>query len=481
MITIGSLSLDDSYSPVVNSSYEYYKTTGGETIGGFQLIKITGSVIVGDQDNTATGAIVMGKLKGIINLGKQTKCINVTIPSFYTGKAKINGVTVDQGSDPTWINKGDYSIEIKAPLNQIPANSFNLVAKDCVTEISRSSKVELPEDSHGYIYAGGLYSKVFAVSTTSLTVKCEPLCDANNFFGVVNKLIKEDLHPALGEFSSWNKFARSLSVQVGPENTATINKDYIITPHPASAFVDLNFGHERSYENKSKKKVVGGTITGLTNAGSFGTTTISDTCSASRLSNAESAFASISSIYSNISSWEGIELDLIEISNCPDPNAGQGESCYEKDADEEDPCLKPRTSSVSRSRTEGTINFSFEWNTDDSGDCGAENGVTTDINVDIREPEPQYIEFVIPLRGTLIQNLNAVNARTINITITKSFPDNSCGAVDTCENDPQEISNIINDILNGNGGVGAFLLINDKKITSTNSLVIEKGFIQCDQ
>lgn len=478
MITIGSVSLDDSYSPMASSTYEYYKSTGGEIIGGFQLIKITGSVVVGGIGQT--GATVMSKIKGIVDLGKLTKCISVSIPNFYSGLAKINNVTADQGSDPAWINKADFSIEIKAPLQTIPSNSFNIVALDSVTEISRSSKIELPEDSHGYIYYGGRYSKVFAISNTTLTVRCDPICGSNSFASVINKLIKEELHTIFSEYSGWNKYARNLSVQIGPDNSATISKDYLITPHQATAFIDLNFGFEKSYADKSKKKSVGGTITGLTDASVFTRTTISGTCGASKLDNAESVLSDISSKYYSITSWEGITLDLVELPNCPkkDPN---NKCSWNDDEEDEEICLKPRSSTVSRSRTEGTITFSFEWTSDSIGDCDNQNGVTTDIVVDVKEAEPQFAEFVIPTRGTLIQDLKTKNAKTVNITISKNFPTNSCSTDDPCQNNDDTITKTITDILNEHGGVNTFILILDTLTKSTTSTIIEKGYIQCIQ
>jgi hypothetical protein len=475
MITIGSLSLDKNYTPVVNSTNEYYKSSGGEIIGGYKLIKITGSVVVGGAGKT--GATVMSTMRKIVDLGKTTKCIPVVVPGYYAGLGKINNVTADQGSDPTWINKASYSIEIKVPLDKIPPNSFGIVAKDCVVEINRSSKIDLGEDSHGYIYKGGLFSKVFATATTELSLKCEPLCGANNFFDVVKKLIKQDLHPLLGTYSNWNKYAKGLSVQVGPENSATITKQHIITPHPSTAFVDLSFNHERSYQDKNTSKIISGTITGLTND-IFGDTTISGTCSASRLGNAELVLLSIRAMYGQLGSWEGILLELIEKPNCPKKPTVPSTGCSNNEDDEDNSnCIKPKSSVISRSRTEGTINFTFEWASPDNSDCTV-NGIRKDVSVEVIEPQLQIVEHVIPLKGTLIQSLNTVNAKKINITISKTFPENSC--VVPCEEEEESDDTDIQSLLEKYGDGSSYILIEDRLVTTNQSITINKGFIECN-
>jgi len=470
MISIGSLSLDDS-SAVVTSKYEYYRTTGGEIIGGYQLIQVKGSIVVGGPGQT--GSIVMSKARQIVDLGKKTECISVNITGYYFGQAKINNVSVDEGSDPTWVNKADFSIEIKVPLQTIPNNSFGIVAQDCVTEISRSSKLELPEDSHGYVYGGGSFSKVYGVLSTELTVKCEPLCGANSFSSVINKLATNTVHPELSTYNGWNKYARSLSVQVGPENSATISKQYLITPHPSSAFVELQFEYQRSYQEKSKSKIISGTINGLTDASVFSNNSINGTCVASKLANAESALGVIRSLYSSLTSWEGISLELTEIPACPPPATGNNAPICDISSPNDDAliCIEPKSSLIARSRTEGSINFTFEWSSN-SGDCTDANGIQTDISVEVIAPQPQIVEFVIPLRGTLLQNLNTVNATRINIQINKTFP-NAC-ATDSC---PIDIN--ISQILQQYGGGANYILINDKITRSPTSIVIDKGYIQC--
>lgn len=465
---IGSVDLS-SYSVVANSSYEYYKSDGGEIIGGVQIIKISGSVVVGSSTGN-TGGIVMSKLSSIVALGKEPQCFMVNIPGHYSGYAKIENVTTSQGSDPTWINKADFGIDLKAPLQSIPANSFGISAEDSVVEISRLSKVELPEDSHGYVYSGGTFHKTYAISSTELTVKCEPICKPGfNFISVLSKLTKKNLHPFLSKFSSWNQYAKNKSVQITSNNSATINTQYIITPHSASAFTDLTFTHDKTYgENFSIKKIISGSITGLTDDAVFNDYGFNDTCSASRLGNAESVLSNILSRYTSLSSWEGITLELIEK---PNPFTGSSSSSCLKTSDQQqnNSCIKPNLSTIGRSRTEGVITFSFEWSTDSEGGCSNNNRITKEITIDIIEPQPQFIEHIIPWSGTLIQDLNTKNARRINVQIIKTYPEGLCGKPpQECEEEDIEDPEIQG------------ILIKDVLTITNKTITRDKSYIDCN-
>ena len=475
-MVIGSINLS-SYSVTANSSYEYYKSDGGEIIGGVQKITISGSVVISDQSNTKTGAIVMADLRRIVDLGKKPQCTLVNIPGHYSGQAKIENVTTSEGSDPTWINKGEFTIELKAPLSSIPANSFGIVASDSIVELNRSSRVELPEDSHGYVFSGGLFHKTFATASSELSFRCEPICQTNfNFIALISKLSRSDLHPYFSRFNSWNKYAKSRTVQITSNNSVTINTQYIITPHSSSAFVDLDFAHNRTYgDANSTKKIISGNVNGLTDVSIFNEYGFNDTCGASKLSNAESVFSIIRGMFSSIGSWQGITLELLELDN-PNANNQQFNPCFNDDNDNanNNPCIKPSLSTVGRSRTEGAIDFSFEWESDDNEKCVDNNGVSKEVTIDVIEPQKQFVEFVIPLRGTLIQDLNTYNARRINVEITEKYPENLCGQPPVlCED--EQIQELIDSYLSG----AFYLLIKNTITTSNNSVTRSQSYIEC--
>jgi len=459
---IGSVDLS-SASVIAYSNYDYYKSDGGEIIGGVQNIKINGSIVVEDTGGSATGQTVMNKLSQIIKLGKKPKCIPVNVPG-YSGTAKVENVTTSQGSDPAWINKAEFSIELKAPLTTIPSNSFGFTASDSVVRASSISKIEFPEDHHGYMY-NGQFHKTYVIEISEISVTCEPIC-SNNFdlMKVLNKINKSS--SGISQFSSWNKYAKSRSVQVNG-NSFVINTQYIITPHEGSAFTDLNFSHSRTYiDNPSTKKTISGTVTGLVDATIFNDNGFAGTCSASKLANAEAVFSQIKTKFNMVSSWEGIELELTQLSNPFSPSSNNNTNTI--------PCIKPSLSTIAKSRTDGTIDFTFEWSTDNNNNCSdAENRISTDITIDLIEPQPQFVEHVIPLSGTLIQSLNTKNARRINIQIVTTYPQDICGPLPPpCQND--SIPQILNKykILCG-------LLIKDTITKSKNSITIDKTYIEC--
>ena len=469
---VGSIDLS-SASVVATSKYDYYKSDGGEIIGGVQTITISGSVVVDDDQSSTPGSLVMGRLQDIVKLGQDPKCITVNIPGQYSGQAKIENVTANQGSDPAWINKGEFSIELKAPLQSIPTNSFNITAQDSVTQISRSSKIEFPEDHHGYLYDGSFH-KTYVIQSNETNFTCEPICQPNfSLINVIDKLSSNSLHPSLSKFSSYNKYGKTKSVQVSG-NSATIKTEYILTPHNGQAFTDLNFSHNRSYgDSPSTKKIISGTITGLTDSNVFDSNGMIGTCVASRLANAESVFGQISARFANISSWEGIELELLELPNPFTNNIAPG--CIPVNNINKQPCIKPSLSTVARSRTDGTIDFTFEWST--SENCSSSNNrVSTDFTIDIIEPQLQFVEHVIPGYGTLIQNLNTRNARRINIQIVTTYPQDLCGPLPPiCETD----NDMINEILNKYNITNA-ILIKDTLTTSKRSITKDQTYIQCN-
>lgn len=468
---IGSIDLT-KHQAIANSSYEYYRTEGGEIIGGAQIIKISGSIIETD-DNSATGQLVMSQLSDLIKLGQAIQCINVNIPGHYSGQAKIQNISTEQGSDPSWINSADFGIEIKAPLKSIPSNSFSIVADDCVVELTRSSSVELSEDSHGYVYTtGGTFSKTFGVSSLELKFKCDPICTPGfSIISVINKLIKKDIHSLFGEYIGWNKYAKSRSVQVSSDNSATITTQYIITPHQSSALVDLVFNHDKSYTNKIEKKIISGSVTGLTGTGAFTDKGFSGSCNESKIANAEGVFQQIKNYYSSISTWNGITLTLAEQISTNNLNLN---ICSDKSSNNAAICIKPSFSSVSRSRTEGVIDFSFEWSSDDNQNCADNNGVSTDVSVDITEPQPQFAEFVSPGFGTILQNLNTKSARKITIQYTTTFPEKLCGELPNCYSSFDE--SLVGRYM---GSCGNPLLIKHTITRSTRSIVENRSYICC--
>jgi hypothetical protein len=490
-ITLGDITLDDTYAPLVNVSFEYFKTKGGEIIGGLQKFNITGVVTVADQTGLVTGSNVMTKLKNIRNIGKKTKCANVVIPGFYSGLAKITNVSIDQGSDPTWVNQGDFSIEVSAPLTSIPTNSLGITLNDSVTDISKSETIEIGEDAHGYVLTDTKInnvslSKTFVKFSTKIDLTCKPLCpnlggvNANPISILKRMVSSGPTHEALQKYKSWKPFLQSRSLDISTEGTVSFSSEVILLPPNASAkaFIDIGFEHNRTYESKQTTKKISGTVTGLAEIAWSDLVTISDTSSSSKLVNAEAAFSTLKSQFTDISNWSGLMLELIEIPGCPKKSSTSIGQCGQEDDDEGGGDVVPTTSSISKDRTEGVINFNFEWSSEDGDqECSESNGKRTEVTVDIVEPQATIVEHVIPGVGTLMQNLNCRSAKQITFTSTTTDPQgDGCSQTNQCSAD-DAINKEIEKYVPKDNDAG-WLLIENSRTTTTNSFSITKKYIR---
>lgn len=474
-ISVGGFSIDDSTTPVVNVNFEYYKSKGGEIIGGVQKYTISGVITKGGQGTT--GAQVMSALSSIRQLGTSPKCIDVNLSGFYSGKAKVTGVNIEQGPDPAWINQGAFSIEITAPLTEIPPNSLGLTANDSVKDVSKSEKVELGEECHGYIYdsQAGRLSKTFAKFTNEVTLSWQPICSdtATPLMSVLAKLVTVGpTLTAFNKFGSWSQFSQSRSLDINTDGSITFKSEMVLVPPggSASAFVDISFEHNQNYTDKSVSKKISGTVTGLSSPSWSGMIGLGDTCSASKLSNAEGAFSSIKGAFSNLSSWAGIELELIKLGNCPKHN-NDTMACNDPANDQTDTCLVPMNSTISKNRTEGSITFDFEWANNTNGDCST-NGLTKEITIDITEPQVTFKEFVIPDVGTVLQNLNCRSAKTIQgicsvSTSNGCLEDLNCSCETALDAEINKYENVSN-----------WLLITHSKQKTMNSFTLTKKYIR---
>lgn len=483
MASIGSTTLENAS---VSIAYEYFKTEGGEIIGGNIIASINGTITVPDGDEgTATGAIVMKKLAEIRKLGQQTKCINVNIPGFESlnNKGKVTSVNIEQGPDPAWINQGAYSLEVRGLVERIPPNSLGITAADGVTEISRTESLELGEDSHDFVFDTSVgASKAFAKFSNSLRLKCEPFCNDISPIDVLKRVVRTGpSNPIFASYSSWNKFLHSRSLTINSDNSISFNSEIILTPPGTNsgALVDLEFGYSRAYESKDITYTTSGTITGLVSVGWSDIVSLGDTCAASKYANAEGVYNAIKGKYGDLNNWAGMTLELEEKPNCPKQSnngIGRCRAENEDDNDEDTSYVKPSTSTASGSRTDGTINFNFEWSTtkNESGETCIKGGVSKEVTVEIIDPQQTYVEHTIPGKGTLIQNLNCFSAPRLSISITVTAQEDSCGELSDCESN-EGLDIVYERYLSG----GNWLMISDKRTQTLNSRTISQDFILC--
>lgn len=426
-------------------TFEYYKTDTDIIVGGKKNIKINGIVSIGD-DGSETGRKVMSQLKEIRDIGKKNQCITVDIPKIHSGSARIVNVSIDQGSDPTWVNQGAFSIDIEAPLDSIPPNSYGITHTDYIKSLSFSEKINLGDDSHGFVYSDNALSKAFVEFDCTVSLEIDTICqniDSKNLLeNNIRKFIKNGpTHKLLQQYKSWRIYLQDRSYDISNNgNSATLTIKSILLPpktRNVDAAVDLNFKHSKTYDSGEENKTISGNIKGLVVMPWEDIIDIESIHSTSKLDSAESALQYIKSRLSDITSWDGIDRELFRY-DCP---PGQPDTIEKSD------CLKPSTSSIQKSRTEGSIDFTFEWL---SGDCPKNNKSCASIEyqVDDQKSSPTINEFTIPTiqfnadpkassiisrfsqpisaGGILMQNINCRTARRITFTSNLNFPDNIC-------------------------------------------------------
>ena len=427
-------------SPVINLEDEFFRTADGEIIGGVQKISINGSVVGID------GTTVMGLLKSIRELGSNATCINITT-DLYNGLAKVENVTISQGPDPTWINQGEFSIELTAPMTTIPANRFNFVAGDNVREFSQSESLSLGDESHGYVFSlekkeGGepiQLSKTFVRWSTKMSIRCEPFCSSTGTDGIdlLKKLLYAGPTNSLGGYNStdWTKYLGSRNLDINSDGSISFSASVILVNNKAcepkpnstlvSAFVDISFATSDTYSTpKSETHTISGNIQGLSSISWTDLITLSDVCSSTKLTNAITTFNLLSPIlkeYEKAFLPNYLPLTLMLQPNCPTLSTVTTQACANTVAADILGLLRPQSSSVSVNRITGDINFSISWSSANVGDnCVGSDGATENLSINITPAIQQFAQQAIPRFGTTMQKLGAYKNEKINFTYTKN-------------------------------------------------------------
>jgi hypothetical protein len=485
-ITIGTINLTDKNSPRVNVKFDYYRTDTNVIIGGKKILTINGSISLGD-DGSTTGATIMAQLKSIRDIGRNKNggsCVNVNIPDFYTGMARIDNINIEQGPDPSWVNQGAFSITIEAPLDSIPPNNYGITAQDRVKSLSFSEKIELGEDSHGYVYLSNqTLSKSFVKFLCRVSVEVDPICQTIDTKTLVENIIRRFLktspsHNLLNNYKTWRVYVQDRSYEITNSNSATFSSESILL-HPStgtsSAYVELNFKHSKNYQSDDETKTISGNVRGLVNIPWSNIATLSSHNSTSKIASAESTYLTIQSTMQNITSWEGIEYELFRY-NCPTVNPSDPCNASQDPKNKKD-CIKPSTSNVNRSRTEGSIDFSFEWV---NSDCAKNNtnSTTIEYSVDDEKMQPTVISHTIPTIGLLLQDLNCYTARKISFTSTLNFPSANCpGFSRDCGQEGKLELEIQTYFISKGMSYSDFIMTEYIKTRSNRSNVVKKSFI----
>lgn len=478
-VTIGGTTLTEQDTPVIKASFEYFKSKSGVIIGGNTIYTISGTITVPDSSSSGgggslTGATVMSKLASIRQIGRSSECVSVNIPGFYSGRAKISNVSIEQGPDSSWVNQGAYTIEVKAPLSTLPPNDLGITVNDYVTDISISEAIEIGEDAHGF--RDGEFTKTFVKFTNKISVTCQPLCPTSQSpstlaMAVIRRLVRNGpQNPAFSSYQSWQTLLQDRSLEISNNGSVSFSSTLILLPSSSTymALVDLNFGYSRDYSDNVKTKSIGGTITGLAPVSWGELVNLGDSC-ASKFANAEAAFGAIKGRYNTLGSWTGIAAELALQANCPNPTTVTGQCGTTSAANL---CVEPMTSTISKNRTEGSISFNFEWSTSDTDNCN--NGTKTEIIVDVEDPQPTLVEHTIIGYGTLIQNLNCATPKRVSGTLTITSNNGGCPTPASCNTGGADLMTEIGRHLNG---AATFYQVGNTETTTLSSYSLKLDYV----
>ena len=418
-------------SPISTMEEEFFRTADGEIIGGVRKISISGS-IVGNS-----GVEIMGKLKAIRELGATAQCIDITTTA-YTGRARIDNVTIPQGPDPAWINQGEFSIELTAPMTTIPGNRFNFVASDNVREFSQSESLSLGDESHGYAFTlkerGGAadleLSKTFVKWSTKMSIKCEPFCSNNGDRAAMD--ILETLvyggptSDSFKDYKNWTKYLGSRSLDISSDGVVSFSASIMLVDKdcaPLFAFVDINFTTSDTYADpQSETHTISGNIQGLSTISWTDLVTLSSVCSNNKVGNAIAVFNQMAAIiqkHDDTFMLNYLPLKLVLKPGCPKPSS-IATACTNTNAGDIPGLLKPTTSSVSVNRITGDLNFSISWATANGADaCVGSDGATENLSIVITPATEQFAQHSIPRYGTMMQRLGSFKNERVSLTYTK--------------------------------------------------------------
>lgn len=492
-ITLGSLTLTDDNAPQVRLNNEYYYTDTSVIIGGKKNITING-VVISEDNGSFTASNVMKQLKIIRDLGQNSSCILVNIPGYYSGNARISGVDIEQGPDPPWVNIGSFQIQLEAPLEKIPDNIFGIVATDFVKSLSFTERLDIGEDGHGYVYTKDKQlSKAYIRFSFSANLDLDPICSPSNIDNVMKKIIRTaPSHSLLSRYASWKIYLQDRSLDLNNGNSISFSASAILI-HPerssADSYVTLDFRHTKNYSSKSETKTTSGNIRGLISVPWKGAINLDSINNSAKIENAEKTLTYIKSKFTSIKSWDGIEYELYKYPDCPPPNLNNSGGVCNLDPvppTNFTPCFLPSSSVIGRNRTEGSIDFTFEWDSDICNKNPNSNTTTTDISVDDTRSKPTVIEKIIPTIGVLYQNLNCYTARRISFTSNLSFPENACLSISNPCTTPEKQSSdldtyIVTYLTNRGLRVSDYLLVGYSYSRTNRQNTLKKDLVSlCD-
>ena len=123
-------------SPFVSLTMEKYKIAD-KSIGGILKLTLNGTIVGSSFNDIVDGQGVGTGITTVLRLGQMKGCVCVVIKCsdnspLIDGYGRITNVTINEGNEPTWVNRAAYTIEIDLYTNNalsderivIPDSSF---------------------------------------------------------------------------------------------------------------------------------------------------------------------------------------------------------------------------------------------------------------------------------------------------------------------------------------------------------------------
>jgi hypothetical protein len=308
-------------SPFVNLSLEKYRV-GDQVIGGILKLTLNGEIVASNFNTIVDGQSNGTGIKTLLQLGQNRRCVNVVIQCASTlinGVGRIVNLNINEGAQPTWVNRAAYTIEIDLYENDISLNDQRIVIpdfdilsnisnnpymlKNISEELSWSFNEEtldwgtvcnLPTGVDGF---GTRHIKLnFSISATGIDSCGGDVASSGTIFygleaaekyiaqrldefetlsvaGSLSNIPSYDFPPAEIEAAVSSYFTNDKSymdfrtVSINPaENTISVNGEIIYRPKNClnpDVFTTLNIDQEVGVDEE--KIVISGTIKGLNN------------------------------------------------------------------------------------------------------------------------------------------------------------------------------------------------------------------------
>lgn len=465
-VTVGGVSLDPA--PFVSLSVEQYRV-GDLIIGGSLIVSLNGTVYTTALDDSGGGfADVSDKLREKFQtIGRKGDCVDININCngviLVNGFGAIRSLNIEEGPEPSWTQIATYSIELEMYVNEDElvvkpnvAASYYVTNNEIVKDISESITLNVDNDAFssdalsGGQKAGRSHAKYsFNISATGGGVGCDVSTGKKTGLEAAEEVLKRRLSAlesgsisnglsnptsiinALATYHSGPKYMHIRSLDADPINgTMTVNGDLIIRPagmpNP-QAFIDISVDSRAETGQVGRTVVVSGTVEGLysTSFGELITNGSFHGASVSRISNAESAYASLSGSLAGLAN-SYLSGTLTDTGDCTDSGLLAICSSY---VPPQECGLRLVNKGETRNFGQGTISFTFEYST--AQNCSIPGAAKVESEVTHNYPTDVFAEFTIPFRGEpLLQDLGTTTKETIVVTVNVTVENPGCDVRD---------------------------------------------------